>query len=50
MEEAEIHVKKAEELLQITHGNDHPLVTQRWKIIRQEIDTKKTDFTACRPQ
>ena len=41
MEEAEIHVKKAEELLQITHGNDHPLVTKRWKIIRQEIDTKK---------
>ena len=41
MKEAEKHVKNADAILRVTHGDNHPLVTKRWKTIREAIDAKK---------
>ena len=49
LDEAEEHIDKAETILRISYGDDHPLITQMCAQIRHDIDMKRLiDQTAKR--
>ena len=39
--EAEDHIDKAKEILQVRLGKNHPLITKKWYKVRQEISLNK---------
>lgn len=41
LDEAEIHIKKADDILKITHGSEHLLVTSRWNVVKEDIESKR---------
>ena len=41
LDEAEKHINKAKDILQIRLGSDHPLLATKWKRVRQEINLNK---------
>ena len=41
LDEAEKHINRAKDILQIRLGSDHPLLSTKWKRVRQEIDLNK---------
>ena len=40
LEEAEMHINKAEEIFRVTHGINHSLITRGCSKIRQDINVK----------